>query len=156
MAYNGRKGPNVSEYIANLNAIPSAQDLQNAESFNLDDDLAMFTNTQFFDFDLGQDADLQPGDFNGRAGEQTTVAPDNMELKPMDFSLQGMFRCYIMSLLCFIYWAIRPFFTLKLPSASLSLLCFDTSSRPRCRISLDAWRILDNQSQSLPPNQVVQ
>ena len=82
---------NVSEYIANLNSIPSAQDLQNAESFNLDDDLALFTNTQFFDFDLGQDADLQPNaEFDGR-GAQHTVAPEHMDLKPLDFGLQGMF-----------------------------------------------------------------
>ena len=82
MAYNGRRGPNVSEYIANLNAIPTAQDLQssNADNFNLDDDLAMFTNTQFFDFDLGQDADLQPT-FDSR---QEGVG----DIKPLDF-IQG-------------------------------------------------------------------
>ena len=78
MAYHGRRGPNVSEYIANLNAIPTAQDLQNsnADNFNLDDDLAMFTNTQFFDFDLGQDADLPPP-FDGR--------PETADMKPLDF-----------------------------------------------------------------------
>lgn len=59
MAYNGRRGPNVSEYIANLNSIPTAQDLQAVNSeLNFEDDLAMFTNTQFFDFDMGQDVDL--------------------------------------------------------------------------------------------------
>lgn len=77
----------MSEYIAQLNAIPSSQDLQSSEDFNLDDDLAMFTNTQFFDFDLGQDADLQPGNFDGRGAQ--TVAPDNIDMKPMDFNLQG-------------------------------------------------------------------
>lgn len=60
MSFDNQRAPNVSEFIANLNAIPSAQDLAAQQDFNFDDDLAMFTNTTFFDFDLGQDADLQP------------------------------------------------------------------------------------------------
>ena len=56
--FNGRRPSNVSQYVANLNAIPSAHDValqqqQQQEGFSLDDDLAMFTNTEFFDFDLG-------------------------------------------------------------------------------------------------------
>lgn len=90
MTYNGRRAPNVSEYIAQLNSIPSAQDIHSADNFNLDDDLAMFTNTQFFDFDLGQDADLQPGNFDGRGAQ--TVAPDNVEMKALDFNLSGDFN----------------------------------------------------------------
>ncbi|KAH6699885.1 hypothetical protein BKA61DRAFT_621227 [Leptodontidium sp. MPI-SDFR-AT-0119] len=90
MTYNGRRGPNMSEFIAQLNAIPSAQDIQSSGNFNLDDDLAMFTNIQFFDFDLGQDADLQPGNFEGRGGQ--TVAPDSIDIKSMDFNLQGDFN----------------------------------------------------------------
>jgi len=91
MAYNGQRGPNVSEFIANLNAIPSAQDLasQNQESFNIDDDLAMFTNTQFFDFDLGQDADLQPTNFGYEGQGRGPVASPN-ETKGLDF-IQGDF-----------------------------------------------------------------
>jgi len=88
MAYNGRRGPNVSEYIANLNAVPTAQDLQNSNQDNfIDDDLAMFTNTQFFDFDLGQDADLQAGSF---AVEGQAVAPESVDVKSIDF-MQGDF-----------------------------------------------------------------
>ncbi|RDL37980.1 Uncharacterized protein BP5553_05413 [Venustampulla echinocandica] len=90
MAYNGRRGPNVSEYIANLNAIPTAQDLQNADNFNLDDELAMFTNTQFFDFDLGQDANVQPANF-GIDDPASSVAPDGLDLKPLEFDMQGDF-----------------------------------------------------------------
>jgi hypothetical protein len=90
MAYNGRRGPNVSEYIANLNAIPSAQDLQSSENFNMEDELAMFTNTQFFDFDLGQDADLQPS-FDGARGSQEIGS----ELKPLDFIPgESAFSCH--------------------------------------------------------------
>lgn len=51
--YKGRKAPNVSQYLANLNALPSAHDMatQQQEDFNIDDDLAQFTNTSFLDFD---------------------------------------------------------------------------------------------------------
>jgi hypothetical protein len=90
MSYHGRRGPNVSEYIANLNAVPSAQDLQssNADNFNLDEDLAMFTNTQFFDFDLGQDADLQPN-YGVEGREAPSLPAEEVDLKHLDFSLQG-------------------------------------------------------------------
>jgi len=68
----------VSEYIANLNAIPTAQDIQAANSeLNFEDDLAMFTNTQFFDFDMGQDADL-PANFGPEAA--TAPGPDTLDL----------------------------------------------------------------------------
>jgi hypothetical protein len=90
MAYNGLRGPNVSEFIANLNMTPSAQDMANQgqDNFNLDDELAMFTNTQFFDFDLGQDADLQPTnfDFNGRPRAPPVAA--SSETKSAEF-IQG-------------------------------------------------------------------
>jgi len=45
--FNGR-GPNVSQYLANLNRVPGPSDLQ---EFPLEDDLALFTNSDFFDFD---------------------------------------------------------------------------------------------------------
>ncbi len=74
-AFNGRRVSNVSQYVANLNAIPSAHDaaLQQQEGFSLEDDLAMFTNTEFFDFDLGDTAVAAP------------VAPSHDEAKGLDF-----------------------------------------------------------------------
>ncbi|QSZ31925.1 hypothetical protein DSL72_001494 [Monilinia vaccinii-corymbosi] len=86
MAYNGRRGPNVSEYIANLNAIPTPQDLQNSnqDPFNVDDELAMFTNAQFFDFDLHQNTgtDLQTPNFDGvGVGAQSAVDSVDVDLK---------------------------------------------------------------------------
>jgi len=71
----------VSEYIANLNAIPTPQDLQssNQDSF-IDDDLALFTNTQFFDFDIGQEPDLAGGNY----GEGQSA--DNFDGKGLDFA----------------------------------------------------------------------
>jgi len=95
MSYSGRRGPNVSQYIASLNEIPNPQDLQNAAQDNLsfEDDLAMFTDIHFeaTDFDLGQDTDFNSLDYDAR-GEQTTW-PDNADAKPSlsmpgDFSFQ--------------------------------------------------------------------
>lgn len=60
--FNGRRAPNVSQYIANLNTIQPAHDpsTQQDENYNLDDDLAVFTNAEFFDFDLGGEGIEQP------------------------------------------------------------------------------------------------
>jgi hypothetical protein len=87
--YSGQRGPNVSEFIANLNAIPSTQDMagQGPDNFNLDDELAMFTNTQFFDFDLGQDADLKPANFDFDFNAQNRVAPATaQDIESLNFS----------------------------------------------------------------------
>ncbi|KFY31632.1 hypothetical protein V494_07930, partial [Pseudogymnoascus sp. VKM F-4513 (FW-928)] len=93
--HEGQRGPNVAEFIANLNAIPTAQDLaaQSQQDFNFDDDLAMFTNATFFDFDIGQDADLQPAalGFDGqqqRGGDAQLQNTSDMAKANMDF-LQG-------------------------------------------------------------------
>ncbi|KAB5585470.1 hypothetical protein GE09DRAFT_1048588 [Coniochaeta sp. 2T2.1] len=55
-SFNSRRGPNVSQYLRELHTIPE-QDTAAGESFDMDDDLAMFTNTQFFDFDSGHTTD---------------------------------------------------------------------------------------------------
>jgi hypothetical protein len=58
--YNGRHGPNVSQYLRDLNTISPQDTTAPAEdAFNMEDDLALFTNTQFFDFDSGQNTDFQ-------------------------------------------------------------------------------------------------
>ncbi|TWU78769.1 hypothetical protein ED733_006862 [Metarhizium rileyi] len=58
--YNGRHGPNVSQYLRDLNTISPQDTTAPAEDvFNMEDDLALFTNTQFFDFDSGQNTDFQ-------------------------------------------------------------------------------------------------
>lgn len=73
----------MSEYIANLNAIPSA-DIPNDDEFSLDADLAMFTNTQFFDYDLGHEAELQATSLHeGQDGP--AAAPDNVDLNSLEF-----------------------------------------------------------------------
>ncbi|KAH7157009.1 hypothetical protein EDB81DRAFT_788631 [Dactylonectria macrodidyma] len=57
-SYNGRRGPNVSQYLRDLNAI-NRQETGQEEPFNMEEDLALFTNTQFFDFETGQNTDYQ-------------------------------------------------------------------------------------------------
>ena len=56
--YKGRKAPNIPHYLANLNALPSAheaatQQQQQPDDYNIADELAQFTNTEFLDFDAG-------------------------------------------------------------------------------------------------------
>jgi len=54
--YNGRHGPNVSKYVANLNTIPTQQDLL-AEPLNIEEDLALFTNNDFIDWNENDNLD---------------------------------------------------------------------------------------------------
>lgn len=56
--YNGRHGADLSHYLRDLNTI-NPQDTTADDGFNIEDDLALFTNTQFFDFDSGQNMDFQ-------------------------------------------------------------------------------------------------
>lgn len=59
--FNGsRRAPNVSQYIANLNTIHSPQDMQpDDEGFRLEDDLAVFTNAEFYNFDMEGDPGIE-------------------------------------------------------------------------------------------------
>ncbi|KAL5340032.1 hypothetical protein BJX70DRAFT_362534 [Aspergillus crustosus] len=63
--FNGRRAPNFSQYLEDLNAIPSPYEMvmqqqqqQQQESFNLDNELSLFTNTEFFDFDTLNDLNI--------------------------------------------------------------------------------------------------
>lgn len=90
----------MSEYIANLNAIPSASDLPTEDDFNLDADLAMFTNTQFFDYDLGTDTDIQHTGQGVDGQDGQTVAPDNVDLNSLEFMNGKPIRGSFSSLSC--------------------------------------------------------
>jgi len=72
---NSRRTPNVSQYIANLNAVPTSQELaaQN-DDFTLSDDLAFLTNAEFFDFDT----------FNGTVGD--FPAQDAPQAQPQELA----------------------------------------------------------------------
>jgi hypothetical protein len=65
MAYSGgRRAQTVSQFIANLNSLDDPEMPIDQESFSFEDDLALFTNAEFFDFDLGQNVDAQPIEYD--------------------------------------------------------------------------------------------
>jgi hypothetical protein len=77
--YNPRRGPNVSQYLRELNTIPRADAHLGENTFSIENDLALFTNTQFFDLDAGQNADFQaeaikPGEADVHSAAVSEVA----------------------------------------------------------------------------------
>ncbi|KAJ5113491.1 hypothetical protein N7456_002025 [Penicillium angulare] len=94
--YNGRRAPNFSQYLDDLNAIPSAYDQalqqQQQNAFNVDDELAMFTNAEFFDFDNFPSLDLPAFDsLDDKAthGEVSDQPTQNDDMKFLDFLNDG-------------------------------------------------------------------
>jgi hypothetical protein len=60
-SYNGRRVPNFSQFLDDLNTIPSPYDQalqQQDDSFNIDAELALFTNAEFLDFDSHGDMSI--------------------------------------------------------------------------------------------------
>lgn len=111
--FNGRRAPNFSQYLDDLNAIPSPYDQavqqqqQQQDSFNLDSELSLFTNAEFFDFDtLG---DLNLSTFDSVANDKSKESPgssntdQNSELKFLDF-INGEFGFFLF--LFFFYFEI--------------------------------------------------
>lgn len=96
--FNGRRAPNFSQYLEDLNAIPSPYDQavqqqqQQQESFSLDAELSLFTNAEFFDFDKLGDLSLPTFDSvdNDKTKETTTNVEENPDLKFLEF-LNGEF-----------------------------------------------------------------
>jgi hypothetical protein len=73
--FAGRGGPNVSRYIANLNTIPTAQDLASQEQWNIDNefnDLDIFAEGNFFDFDKVDSDETKPVE-GGQKRESSAV-----------------------------------------------------------------------------------
>ncbi|OQE91958.1 hypothetical protein PENNAL_c0008G10850 [Penicillium nalgiovense] len=99
--YNGRRMPNFSQYLDDLNAIPSpydqAQQQQQQQTTFNDEELALFTNTEFFEFDKFTDFSGLPS-FSPEDDKARQVVPDqsaqNEDLKFLDFlnaeGLNGM------------------------------------------------------------------
>ncbi|KAL9604925.1 MAG: hypothetical protein Q9219_000113 [cf. Caloplaca sp. 3 TL-2023] len=91
--YGGRKGPTISHhYLSNLNAIPSEQDLaaQQPENFDFSNDLAAFTNTEFFDFDHGENIFPSPLDYDHPNHALNAAIPSSTQgdVKPSTFDFQ--------------------------------------------------------------------
>jgi len=90
--FNGRRAPNFSQYLDDLNAIPSpydqaVQQQQKQESFNLDAELSLFTNAEFFDFDQFGELNLPTFDSvdNDKLKDNSNNAEQNPDLKFLDF-----------------------------------------------------------------------
>jgi len=100
--YNGRRAPNVSHLLQDLNTV-SAHDAATEENFNMEDDLELFTNTQFYDFDSGQQTDFQAQPVKtalntvaapaNTATENVTTAPPSAigDMPNLDFAMTGDF-----------------------------------------------------------------
>jgi len=75
--------------IANLNALPSEYELamqQQTDNFDLEADLAMFTNTQFFDFDVGEIPEATQG-FVQQGTTQPMGFLDSVFFSPIDMHI---------------------------------------------------------------------
>ena len=79
--YSARSAPNASHYIANLNTIPSIHDLeaQQQDGHSLEDDLATFTNADFFDFDLGGSIEQPPISYD--PSQEDRVRQENVSVE---------------------------------------------------------------------------
>lgn len=95
--YNGRRAPNFSQYLDDLNTIPSSYDQntsqqQDRELFDVDAELALFTNAEFLDFDpVGADMNSSVPVKLGEDQITADSSHDNQDVKYMDM-LNGEFQ----------------------------------------------------------------
>lgn len=93
--YGGRRAPNFAQYLEDLNTIPSPYDQslqQQPDSFNIDAELALFTNTEFLDFGHFGDMSMPLG-FSNPADEEQRKPGDeqqNVVDKPGDMDYMGL------------------------------------------------------------------
>jgi hypothetical protein len=80
--YRGRAGPNFSEFLNNLNAVspPYDQEQFNADDINLEEELAMFTNTDFTHFDIPSIPDAGAAGFDL---DDNTTAGSNIKYEDL-------------------------------------------------------------------------
>jgi len=94
--YTGRRAPNFSQYLDDLNAIPSPYDQalqqqqQQKTTLNLDEELALFTNTEFFDFDNFTDLGLPTFDSVDDKNLGEADQSQNADMKFLDFLQDGL------------------------------------------------------------------
>ncbi|KAL8903960.1 MAG: hypothetical protein Q9171_007218 [Xanthocarpia ochracea] len=118
-AYSGRKGPNVSQYLSNLNPLPSEHELatQQPVAFDFNNDLAAFTNTEFYDFDQGESTYPSSIDYNHHdALDSADAVPAHDGLKPGEFD--------------FPFQPLDPFFNPD-PSINLTQPAVQTNFSPQ-------------------------
>lgn len=120
MSYANQRNVNVSRYLRNLNV----QEPVVEETFITDDDLAkdlaLFTNTQFFDFETGQNTDYQAPPVKPETVTQSSPVDDVTSADPLlaDFStnidfIPSEFSRSFFELLkqVFSFLAMRPLYT---------------------------------------------
>ncbi|KAF1849839.1 uncharacterized protein K460DRAFT_372256 [Cucurbitaria berberidis CBS 394.84] len=105
-AYKGHRGPNVSQYIANLNQLsPPSQELL-VEPPPVEEDFSAFLNADFFDVNTGRHVPVDftsPIDFDvdidaeqtqpSKSGATLPPSTENTSAPPnMDFNLNGDFQ----------------------------------------------------------------
>jgi hypothetical protein len=97
-SYTGRSGVNVSQYLANLNTIPSPQEVP-VEPQSCDEDFSLFTNPDFFEFnDDGVTKTVLSAplpDFDLDASSQADGA--NGSEPKLDFNLNGKWLAVFVS-----------------------------------------------------------
>lgn len=86
--YGGRRAPNFAQYLEDLNTIPSQYDQslqqQQTDSYNIDAELALFTNTEFLDFGHFGDMSMPMGFSNPAEEERKLQAEHNVAEKHGD------------------------------------------------------------------------
>jgi len=81
-SYGGRRAPNVSQYLANLNTV---QDGSPTENILAQDDLSLFATTDFFDFDMGDGLSHGAPDFRPAQRERQSSADGWQDSAKTDF-----------------------------------------------------------------------
>lgn len=91
-AYHGRKAPNMSQYLRDLNTISPQDSTGNGDApIDIQDELSFFANTQFYDLDSGQNTDFQapPVKPHAAASQQASTPEDPStvmgEMSSIDF-----------------------------------------------------------------------
>jgi len=97
--FNGRRAPNFSQYLDDLNTIPSPYDQalqqqqQQRNTINFEEELSLFTNAEFFDFDKFSNLDLAT--FDGVEDKNAQIKrkdqTQNADMEFLDF-LNGKLR----------------------------------------------------------------
>jgi hypothetical protein len=91
-SYGGRRAPNFAQYLEDLNTIPSPYDQsaqqQSTEPFNIDAELALFTNTEFLDFghfgDMNMPLGFSPAEEEHKAQEEKHAVEKHTDMDYMD------------------------------------------------------------------------
>ncbi|EEA27939.1 hypothetical protein TMatcc_003757 [Talaromyces marneffei ATCC 18224] len=91
-SYGGRRAPNFAQYLEDLNTIPSPYDQsaqqQSTEPFNIDAELALFTNTEFLDFghfgDMNMPLGFSPAEEEHKGHEEKPALEKHTDMDYMD------------------------------------------------------------------------